>query len=251
MKFVKRISLFFIYPLSMFSLGFASNMVLMDYFYPGRDGKTIQLRSGTAEGNNPETAKNNPASDTAEDSAWGTYNELQNDETIGSTGTTGSIGSTGTIEVLGSEEPIITANTQYMVLEYNTITGETVETEQEAPDKFMGLDRDKVAREIQEYNLNPSLTDLEQGFSFMELVSFSPAKVVVRKSYEPPAEDKGFFLVNENHYVVVYDHSLSNIFMNTDILVENLPESLQKEILNMKFIENEGELYNFLESYSS
>ena len=34
MKFVKRISLFFIYPLSMFAIGFASNMMMMDYFYP-------------------------------------------------------------------------------------------------------------------------------------------------------------------------------------------------------------------------
>ena len=64
-------------------------------------------------------------------------------------------------------------------------------------------------------------------------------------------EKKGFFLLNENHYVVVYDHSLNHVYMNTDILVEELPERLQTEILNMKYIEDEGELYNFLESYSS
>ena len=40
MKFVKRISLFFIYPLSMFSLGFAANMAIMEFFYPG-DEKTV------------------------------------------------------------------------------------------------------------------------------------------------------------------------------------------------------------------
>lgn len=126
-----------------------------------------------------------------------------------------------------------------------------MEEEEAAPDKFMGLNRDELVREIQEYNQNPSLTDLEEGFSFMELVSFSPTRVVVRKSYEPLVWDDGFFLINENHYVVVYDKSLSNVFMNTDILVENLPESLQKEILSMKYVENEKELYNFLESYSS
>lgn len=51
--------------------------------------------------------------------------------------------------------------------------------------------------------------------------------------------------------MVVYDHQLSQVYMSTDILVEELPENLQNEILNMKFIEDEGELYNFLESYSS
>ncbi len=51
--------------------------------------------------------------------------------------------------------------------------------------------------------------------------------------------------------MVVYDYSLSHVYMNTDILVESLPEKLQEEILNMKFVENEKGLYNFLESYSS
>ncbi|MDE6965257.1 MAG: hypothetical protein K2P30_16705 [Lachnospiraceae bacterium] len=85
----------------------------------------------------------------------------------------------------------------------------------------------------------------------MELVSFSSDRVVVRKSYERIDTEKGFFLLNENHYVVVYDYSLSHVYMNTDILVESLPEKLQEEILSMKFVEDEKGLYNFLESYSS
>lgn len=227
MKFVKRISLFFIYPISMFSLGFAANMALMEYFYPGRENRNIQMRAAV-----DEAADKVPAGENSDEEPRG---QLPADS----------------IEVSLREEPIVTANTQYVILKYNAITDETVENEEAAPDKFMGLNRDKLVKEIQEYNLNPSLTDLEEGFSFMELVSFSPARVVVRKSYEPPVWDNGFFLINENHYVVVYDQSLKNVFMNTDILVESLPESLQKEILSMKYVEDEKELYNFLESYSS
>ncbi len=74
---------------------------------------------------------------------------------------------------------------------------------------------------------------------------------MVRKSDQPQEEEKGFFLLNENHYVVVYDHTLSYVYMNTDIVVEELPEALQEEILNIKYVEDEGELYTFLESYSS
>ena len=138
-----------------------------------------------------------------------------------------------------------------VIQDYNAVTGEVVEKEESAPDKFIGLCRDKVVDEIKEYNANPSLTDLEQGFTFMELVSFSSGRIVVRKSFEPTQEEKGFFLLNENHYVVVYDHSLSRVYMNTDILVERLPEELRDEILNIKYVEDEKELYNFLESYSS
>ncbi len=208
MKFVKRISLFFIYPLSMFALGFASNMAIMEFFYPG--DSIVQ-----------------PQKD---------ENRVLKEETV---------------EVSLSDEPIVTANTHYVVQEYNTVTGEMVEEEASAPDKYIGLNREKLSEEISAYNHNPSLTDLEQGFHYMELVSFSSGRVVVRKSYEPVIEEKGFFLLNEDHYVVVYNHSLSQVYMNTDILVEELPEKLQEEILNMKYVEDEGELYNFLESYSS
>ena len=35
MRFVKGISLFFIYPMAMLSLGFAANMAVSEIFYPG------------------------------------------------------------------------------------------------------------------------------------------------------------------------------------------------------------------------
>ena len=208
MKFVKRISLFFIYPLSMFSLGFASNMAIMEFFYPG-DEKTVIM---------PEEP------------------EVEVKEQI---------------QVSVSDEPVVTADTQYIVQEYDMGDTTVQENEVKAPDKFIGLDRERLAEEINNYNQNPSLTDLEKGFRYMELVSFSDKKVVVKKSYELPKEDKGFFLMNENHYVVVYDQSLSEVYMNTDILVEDLSAELQEEIIQMKYVENEKELFNFLESYSS
>jgi len=210
MKFVKRISLFFIYPCSMFSLGFISNMAIMEYFYPGEHKEQVQLEALPS-----EEIKEEP------------------------------------MEVSFHEEPVVTANTHYVVQQYNPITGESVEEEVDVPDKFVGLDRERLVQEIKQYNLNPSLTDMEKGFDYMELVSFSSGRVVVRKSYDFIEEEKGFFLLNENHYVVVYDYSLSHVYMNTDIKVEELPDSLQEEILNMKYVEDEGELYNFLESYSS
>ena len=208
MKFVKRISLFFIYPLSMFSLGFAANMAIMEFFYPG-DEKTVIM---------PEEP------------------EVEVKEQI---------------QVSVSDEPVVTADTQYIVQEYDMGDTTVQENEVKAPDKFIGLDRERLAEEINNYNQNPSLTDLEKGFRYMELVSFSDKKVVGKKSYELPKEDKGFFLMNENHYVVVYDQSLSEVYMNTDILVEDLSAELQEEIIQMKYVENEKELFNFLESYSS
>ena len=54
-----------------------------------------------------------------------------------------------------------------------------------------------------------------------------------------------------DHFVIVYEEDKKTIHMNTDILLEGLSEELQTEIIGGKYIENEKELYNFLESYSS
>ncbi|MCM1126763.1 MAG: hypothetical protein NC429_09850 [Lachnospiraceae bacterium] len=227
MKFVKRISLFFIYPLTMFSLGFASNMAIMEYFYPGGNQKSITVQE------QPKEEKEKASQTEAPDASQSEIEEPSQ------------------IQVSVSEEPVVTANTQYILQEFDAKSGHVEENLTSTPDKFIGLSRDRLAEEIESYNQNPSLTDLEKGFLYMELVSFSRDRVVVRKSYEPAEEAEGFFLLNENHYVVVYYKDLSDVYMNTDILVEELPQRLQEEIINMKFVEDEGELYNFLESYSS
>lgn len=208
MKFVKRISLFFIYPVTMFGMGFAANMAIYEFFYPGQ-------------------AQNEPA----------VHEETKviHEEPV--------------IETGYQAEPVITADTSYVVLSYDALSGELKEDEETPPDKYLGLNREELEGELREYEESPSLTDLEKGFSHIELLSFSPVRVVIRKSYE--REEEGFFLVNENHCVVVYDKSLTHVYMNTGIRVEELPWNLQREILHMKYIETENELYNFLESYSS
>lgn len=228
MKFVKRLSLFFIYPLTMFALGFASNMAIMEFFYPGESNSFVKQ-------NDPGEFQITPVDIDIPDKKEEDVLLPKEPEPV---------------EVAMSEEPVVNANTRYVLEQYNAVSGESSEADAVMPDKFIGLNREKLVDEIEEYNRNPSLTDLEQGFTYMELVSFSAGRVVVRKSYELE-EEKGFFLLNENHHVVVYDHSLSNVYMDTEILVENLPESLQEEILNMKFVEDEKELYQFLETYTS
>lgn len=215
MKFVKRISLFFIYPAAMFGFGFVSNMAIQEFFYPGQFEKREILRR-----------------------------EVQPQPQPQPSGTPDSVQEAGYLE-----EPIITADTRYVVVSYDALSGETVEEEEITPDKYIGLTRQKLEAELKEYGESPSLTDQEKGFTYIELLSFSPARVVVRKSYE--RMDEGFFLINENHYVVVYDKTLTHIYMNTGIRMESLPQTLQDEIMVMKYIETENELFYFLESYSS
>lgn len=209
MKFVKRISLFFILPAFLFVSGFLTNMAIEKFFYPG------DMKSEAGQAEQVKTEKEKVKEELA---------------------------------VSAPDAQIMTADTEYIVVNYDMISGESTKQEETAPDKYIGLSREKLEEEIREYGESPSLTDLEKGFSHIELLSFSTDQVVVQKSYE---KADGFYLVNEDNYVVVYDKDLKYLYMNTGILTEELPQALQQEIIQMKYIESEEELYHFLESYSS
>lgn len=207
MKFVRRISIFFIYPMTMFSLGFVANSAIQEFFYPGEQYQEEVLVSSGAE-------KQEQA-----------------------------------VETGYTRQPVITANTDYVVISYDMRNGSVAESCEMIPDSYIGYDREKLEEALRIYNESPSLKDLEKGYFGIELLSFSPEKVIVKKNYEH--QKSGFYLLNENHHVVVYDESLNYLYLNTGIRTEDLPETLQEEVLHMKYIADENELYHFLESYSS
>ena len=100
------------------------------------------------------------------------------------------------------------------------------------------------------YEDNPPLTELEQGFESIELTAFSKDRVAVCKYYKEQEPQK-FYLMVADHFIVVYEEDRSTLYMNTDILLERLPDALQREIMEGKLVASEEELYLFLESYSS
>lgn len=210
MKFVKRISLFFIMPMGMYTLGFYSHMKLQEEFYPGKF-KTVEIEErGSVASEEPQI-----------------------------------------IPTAREEEPVISANTQYIIEEVDLKRNTSVETKWKVPDKYIGMDRQQFVKEMELYQQSPSLKDQELGFVSVEVASFSKERVVVRKSYIFKEVSTSFYLVNEKNYVVVYCDDLKTIYMNTNITLDSLPDELKQEIIQNKYVATEEELYNFLESYSS
>ena len=70
-------------------------------------------------------------------------------------------------------------------------------------------------------------------------------------NYEYTLPSSSFYLMVENNYVVVYLDDRQTVYMDTDILLTDLPSDVQQDIINVMFIPNEESLYNFLETYSS
>ena len=213
MEVIKRISLFFVMAGIMFSAGSYATLKAEQFFYPNKYGET---GNGTA----------------------ALYQDVEKTKEQ-------------VIETAVEKAPVITADTVYFIEEVNLSDGTVQEKEEEIPVKYIGLDREQLLGELEAYDGNPALSDLKKGFQNSELSSFSRERVVVCKYYRPEPEEKGFYLMVADHFVIVYEEDKKTIHTNTDILLEDLSEELQSEIIRGKYIENEQELYNFLESYSS
>lgn len=63
--------------------------------------------------------------------------------------------------------------------------------------------------------------------------------------------DNGFYLKNDNGKVHVYRGDGKTVYEYTNIQVSTLPDAIQAEIEEGKFMKSEVELYSFLENYSS
>ena len=231
MKFVKRVSLFFIMAGMMFGAGSYVTYRAEQFFYPKRYEQQNEKKPSIEPSIKAEENSGGRQADSA-----GADEDVKEERII---------------EAAVENAPVITADTVYMVEEVNLADGTIVEREEEIPIKYFGLDRDSLIEELKLYEQNPPLTDLKQGFETIELSAFSKDRVVVCKYYRREKENSGYYLMVANHYVIVYEEDKETVHMNTDILLDSLSDELQKEIMEGKYMENEQALYNFLESYSS
>ena len=68
---------------------------------------------------------------------------------------------------------------------------------------------------------------------------------------ETATEEGGYYLVEENGVVSVYQADRTTLYETTGISMDMLPAKLQEEIRAGKYVKSELELYSFLENYSS
>lgn len=141
-------------------------------------------------------------------------------------------------------------DTKYTIETFDAQTNTTIKNDENLPSMYIGLERSELEKELALYNKAPSLRDKEQGFESAMLLNFSQEEIIVRKVFSLPEPDYYYLAVKEN-FIIVYEDDQDTIYMNTSIALEELPVDLQIEIMNMKFMETEEEVYNFLESHSS
>ena len=71
------------------------------------------------------------------------------------------------------------------------------------------------------------------------------------KVKNPDSEQEGFYLCELQGFVVVYLNDRTTIYEFTEIPITDLPEEVQQEVAEGKYVATIKELYAFLENYSS
>lgn len=240
MKTFGRISLIFLLGAVCFVGGAYINSVYTKWFYPNQyenkkfkeyalEEDSGRMAEGLANGLQNETAvtpKNNVVSSEEQPGA-----ELQ--------------------PAVAAGGECTDCDTVFVIMKYDMTAKTTIQEETEIPAKYMGMTRDGMQEAIAMYVAAPPLSELNQGFVTAELVSFSPERVVMKKSYQKEDEIQKFIILSEQNYVTVYRNDTENIYLYTDIRLDDLPPEVQQEVIRQKYVESEEELYNFLESYSS
>lgn len=223
MKFVKGISLFFVYPVILLLTGMYAGIVWERYFYPGKEisPETTSISSE----NVPASEENVPVSESA------------------------SVPESAVL-VLSSEE-VIKTDTEYIIQEYDTRRDTLIEKQVSIPVKYLGMNREEFIAAMELYALSPPLSEQKRGFMGLEVRSFSSLKVVVCMHYAYVEPTSSFYIKVEDNQIVVYCEDNETIYMYTGIEAVSLPEYLQTQVSMGMQIENEENLYYFLETYSS
>lgn len=247
MKLVKRISLFMTLSVIMLGLGGWGALKAEEFFYPHRYRHGME-RADTEEAADGFLESISQFADVISPSTPSSQEEQADKavkEQIIDTETEDQI-----IEAAAAQEPVVSADTRYLLEMVDLSKGTVTESEETIPVMYIGLNREELLEALSAYEDNPPLTELEQGFETIELTAFSKDRVAVCKYYKEKAP-QGFYLMVADHFIVVYREDKKTLHMNTDILLESLNDTLQAEIMRGKFVESDEELYNFLESYSS
>ena len=238
MKKVRKISLFFIYSMLLLLTGAFGFQELEHFFYPGRSQET-------QESGNSESDDRNAKELSSEEKG-----QIQNGEAA-SVENADFQSKEENLQTVSSRKNTLNCDTDFKVISIDLQNQTQTEETQDLPEKYFGMDMEQFLDAMEEYEISPPLADLNKGFESLEVTKFSPEQVIIKKVYNKKEIPSDFYLAVMDHYVVVLENDRQTIFMETGIPVSSLPEETAREVMRMKYVKSEEELYNFLESYSS
>jgi len=153
-------------------------------------------------------------------------------------------------EVLQIKE-VISADADYYLETKYLVQGTMTKEQTSLPGFMVGISREELIAYMKGYMECMPINEYLAGLVQYEIVSFSPERIVLRKTYHETKVENQFFLCMYNGYVTVYYSDLKTVYEYTDIECASLPTTLQERIRQGFYVKDAKELYSILEGYSS
>ena len=123
--------------------------------------------------------------------------------------------------------------------------------EETLPVKYIGLNRQELEKLLAQDSLAPTLEEKQKGFKSQHLELFSADKIKVLRIYDTTQGATGFYIMEVNGEICVFEHDKETLYFKTGLHPESLPAEVRHELKEGKFMDSELQVYHFIESYSS
>jgi len=114
----------------------------------------------------------------------------------------------------------------------------------------------KEKEQQEEFHYNETITPAPPVIVYDEHDVMNPSAITAVEPLDTVQKEelpvgKGFYIGLYNDYVVVYHNDRKTIFLFTDMKSAQLPVDVQRDLAEGIYMKDEGELYDFLENYTS
>lgn len=154
-------------------------------------------------------------------------------------------------DVTAKTKTTVSMDADYLVQIYDMATEELKEEEQNIPNELIGLNREQIIAKLNAYVQDKPLEEYNAGLVSYQLVSFSPDKIVVKKTYNSEGILYKYYMVIMNNTIVVYYSDKQTVFDYTGISADELEEKDRAGLIYGIWVKDEDELYSLLENYTS
>lgn len=144
----------------------------------------------------------------------------------------------------------ITKDTTFVMEYYDRDTDRLLTEEIDGIPALLGCDKEGVQRYLADYMKHIPKEEQEKGLISYTLTSYQGNTLYFRKTYDQPVYN-GYYAKSFNGYVVILNGDEKTVYEYTQIPIHLLPEDIRSSVMSGYYLENETDLYNFLENYSS
>ncbi len=151
-----------------------------------------------------------------------------------------------------SNSPETLCKDTVFILETQYLCSGIQKSEQISLPGFMeSITREELILCLKGYTECMPVNEYLNGLLTYELISFSPEKVILRKTYDEEKIEYQFYICSEDNCVIVYYSDLKTVYETSDISLDYLSEETAEQIRNGFYVKDAKTLYSILEGYTS